>query len=379
MNALSQIAGVEEAVKAISLEMAGTIFHQSNGKTRVRLRKKPLVTLNRTNLVIALLETLTQVYDSRRLNIHFDHKFTQVNLETKKVDFQNTVEASSTGEVCIDYDLLIGADGSHSAVRAAFLDTELFEFEQKYTPTDYKSIFLPRPDHKSGVDLESGKIHSWRIADGTFVMLLHQRDGTMSGVILFPRKQNQVTGLSTPEAVLQFFRNHFPEVGELIPESEVKAFLKRPPSRILTVRCSRYHHGDSVLLIGDAAHSVSPSIGQGCNAALEDVVIFNNLLDEYSDNLAEAIAQFTTCRKVDAHALVELGDNAFPSAPGLFIEFILREQIYKILHQLFPQRFPPSLSDLVFETTVPYSKIMNMHKGWIAKVKNSNEKFLAPM
>lgn len=227
--------------------------------------------------------------------------------------------------------------------------------------------------------MELGKIHSWRIADGTFVVLLHQQDGTMSGVILFPRKKNQVAGLSTPEAVLQFFRKNFPEVGERIAESEAEAFLQRPASRILTVRCNRYHYGDSVLLIGDAAHSVSPSIGQGCNAALEDVVIFNNLLDEYSDNLAEAIAQFTNCRKVDAHALVELGDNAFPSSPALFIEFVLREQLSKRLHQLFPNHFPPSLSELVFETTVPYSKIMNTYKGWIDKVKSSNDKFLSAL
>jgi hypothetical protein len=33
--------------------------------------------------------------------------------------------------------------------------------------------------------------------------------------------------------------------------------------------------------MGDAAHAVSPSLGQGCNAALEDVVIFDQLLDEY--------------------------------------------------------------------------------------------------
>jgi kynurenine 3-monooxygenase len=45
---------------------------------------------------------------------------------------------------------------------------------------------------------------------------------------------------------------------------------------------------------------------KGCNAALEDAAIFDNLLNEFADNWASVIAQFTVRRKADAHALVEL-------------------------------------------------------------------------
>ncbi len=62
MNALRQISGLEEAVKSISLEMTGAIFHQKNGKTRLTPRKKPLFTLDRTSLVIVLLEKLNEKY-----------------------------------------------------------------------------------------------------------------------------------------------------------------------------------------------------------------------------------------------------------------------------------------------------------------------------
>lgn len=176
--------------------------------------------------------------------------------------------------------------------------------------------------------------------------------------------------------MLQFFHQHFPEVGQLMPRSEAEAFLKRSPSRVLTIRCNRYHHGNSVLILGDAAHCVSPSLGQGCNAALEDVTIVNKLLDEYADNWAVAIAQFSLRRTADAHALVELSDYSYPSSPKLAIEFLVREQLAKTLHQLFPNRFPPSLMDLVFESSVPYSEILHSYQGWIAKVKKSNQQFL---
>lgn len=375
MNALAQIAGIEPAVRAISLEMHGTVFHQQDGKTRVTSRQKPLVTLDRTNLVITLLEKLTEQYDSRRLNLHFNHACSEVDFTAKTITFHTAQTAEATPNVTVNYDWLIGADGARSAVRTAFLNTELFEFEQKYVPTDYKSIILPPSTQPSDISLEPNKIHSWRNKDGTFVVLLHQRDGGMSGVILYPRRNNQVADLATPEEVLQFFHKRFPEVGQRMPVAEAKAFLKRSSSRILTIRCSRYHHGDSVLIIGDAAHSVSPSIGQGCNAALEDVAVVDKLLDEYADDWAEAITQFTILRKADAHALVELGDYSFPSSPRLFIEFVIREQLAKSLHQLFPDRFAPSLSELVFESSVPYSEILNAYKGWVARVRKSNQQF----
>jgi kynurenine 3-monooxygenase len=228
-RALGRIAGLETAVRAIGLEMSGTIFHQPNGKTRVKSRKKPLVTLDRTNLVITLLNELTQKSDNSRLNLHFDRTCTAVDFAAKTITFENTTPTSAPAatDLKVDYDLLIGADGARSAVRSYFLNTELFEFEQKYVPTDYKSIILPHPDRSLDFNLESGKIHSWRSDDGTFVVLLHQPDGSMSGVILFPRHNQEVASLATPEQVQHFFHKRFPEVGQMMPTSEAEAFLAR--------------------------------------------------------------------------------------------------------------------------------------------------------
>ena len=38
------------------------------------------------------------------------------------------------------------------------------------------------------------------------------------------------------------------------------------------VRCSQLH-GPWGVVVGDAAHAVSPSMGQGCNSALEDITV----------------------------------------------------------------------------------------------------------
>lgn len=174
MSALAPIEGLEADVRAISLETNGTVFHQQNGKTRSTSRKKSLLTLDRTYLVITLLQQLTERYNARRLNLYFNHVCTDIDFAAKSVTFQTKAQTNESTDtnLTVNYDRLIGADGARSAVQAHFMNTEMFKIEQKYIPNVYKSIVLPdaaRSDHP----LELGKVHSWRTSDGTVVLLLY--------------------------------------------------------------------------------------------------------------------------------------------------------------------------------------------------------------
>lgn len=374
MNALRQIPGLEEAVKAVSLEIQGSILHGKNGKTQVIKRKIPLITLDRTNLATVILEKLVEKYDNSRINIHFDCQCTEIDLATKTIKFSPSTSSNNITEFTSNYDLLIGADGARSVVREAFLNTDNFQFEQNYVPNAYKSIFLPNPDQIPGIDLQKRKVHAWRINNGISILMLHQIDGNMSGVILFPYEKNPIEQLANAEEVQKFFQDNFPIIGQLMPKLEAEAFAKRPISRVLTVRCNPYHLGDSVLLIGDAAHAVSPSIGQGCNSALEDVLIFDKILNEYADNLAQSLTEYSLRRQPDAFAVRELSDYSFPTSKHLFTEFIIRNTLAKILHQIFPTTFLPPIFESVFADDIPYREILHKYQGWISKVKKNNDK-----
>jgi hypothetical protein len=49
----------------------------------------------------------------------------------------------------------------------------------------------------------------------------------------------------------------------------------------MQIKCSQYHDSDGLaVLMGDAAHSTSPSIGQGCNTSLADAAVLASLLLE---------------------------------------------------------------------------------------------------
>ena len=138
-----------------------------------------MTTLDRTELIKIFLDTLEQKYDGDSLQIHFKHSCTQVDLAAKQARFAGS---NLRSETIVDYDLIIGADGARSQVRKSFQDIKLFELEQKYISNDYKSIYLPSVnDSQSNTILARNEIHSWRLKDGTVVLLLHQHDGSMGG------------------------------------------------------------------------------------------------------------------------------------------------------------------------------------------------------
>lgn len=43
--------------------------------------------------------------------------------------------------------------------------------------------------------------------------------------------------------------------------------------------------GGQILLLGDAVHAVSPYIGQGCNASLQDAMVVAQVLAQYQDDI----------------------------------------------------------------------------------------------
>ncbi|BAZ44855.1 Kynurenine 3-monooxygenase [Chondrocystis sp. NIES-4102] len=372
MRAIAEIPGLKDAVEKISLEIWGSIFHSSSGKERKTTRTIPLISLDRTALTKVFLDTLEQNYNSDRCKIYFDHACTGVDLINKQATFTNS---DLNSPITVDYDLIIGADGARSQLRKSFQDLSLFQLEQKYINNSYKSINLSSISSQDFKILEPDKIHTWRIKDGTVVILVPQYDGSVSGVIHFPRNNNQIMNLQNEGEVKHFFEQNFPQVAQFMSTSEMSTFFNRPNGNSLTVRCNPYHYDKFALLIGDAAHAMSPSLGQGCNCALEDVRILNELSNEYADQWGEILPEFTKRRVSDTQAIVKLSNYTLPSVSSLAIEFMIKQRLAKILYKLFPQHFLPPLFDALNDSSIAYKDILQQYQGWVSKVKKSQATF----
>ena len=61
-----------------------------------------------------------------------------------------------------------------------------------------------------------------------------------------------------------------------------------------------------VALVGDAAHAIVPFFGQGANAAFEDCIELDPLLDEHRRDWTTALAEYEQRRKANADAIAAM-------------------------------------------------------------------------
>lgn len=62
------------------------------------------------------------------------------------------------------------------------------------------------------------------------------------------------------------------------------------------------------VLLGDAAHTMTPILGQGLNCGLEDVAIFANVLEQHQGHIGTALPAYNHTRWPDVEAILNLNE-----------------------------------------------------------------------
>ncbi|MFS8137859.1 MAG: FAD-dependent oxidoreductase [Thermomonas sp.] len=167
------------------------------------------------------------------------------------------------GQLLIDADLVIACDGRNSTLRAeSGLTVDSFG-----APMDVLWFRLPRlpddPDHTYGAP-----------ARGRMLVMLNRNDHWQCAYLI--RKSSGEAMRGRP---LQAFRDL---VAPLLPfeSARMKAVDTWDAVKMLEVRVDRLRqwHVPGLLMIGDAAHAMSPIGGVGINLAIQDAVATANLL-----------------------------------------------------------------------------------------------------
>jgi len=120
-----------------------------------------------------------------------------------------------------------------------------------------------------------------------------------------------------PASLIPFFKDNFPGVvPDLISEEDIKKqYDENPHLSLISIKCTPYHYGSSVVILGDAAHAMVPFYGQGMNAGLEDVRVLYECLDQFlpastpsqRDRLRSgALELYTKTRTPDAQTINDL-------------------------------------------------------------------------
>lgn len=344
-------AGIDEQAMAQVIPMRGRMMHDEQGQLSFQpYSKNPNDAINsitRGGLNLQILETADK-YEN--VSFHFDHRCTDIEPETATAVFANGTE-----ERIVSSDFIVGADGAFSAVRGRMQKTDRFSYSQSYLEHGYKELTMP-PTDKGEFALEPNALHIW--PRGGFMMIaLPNSDRTFTCTLFWPFEgPNGFDTVDSEDMILPQFQKYFPDAVPLIPDL-VEQFQKNPTSSLMTVRSHPWNYKDKVLLIGDAAHGIVPFYGQGMNAAFEDCLIFDNMIDRYEDDWEGLLAAFSRERKPDADAIADLAISNFLEMRDKVGSgwFLLKKKCEKILHRTFPGWYTP-LYNMVSFSQIPYNQ-----------------------
>ena len=205
------------------------------------------------------------------------------------------VEAAAAGGVRLcfadatteEVDLVVGADGLHSRIREILLGAEapVATGRVAYRAT-FPAALLRHP---------VGECTKWWGADRHIVIYYTtaNRDELYFVTSLPDAAWVSESWSATGEMALvrEAFAGFHDEVREVLracPKVHRWAILERVPLETW--------YGDGMVLIGDAAHPMTPYMAQGAAMALEDGVMLARALDE-TPNVAAALGRFETTRK----------------------------------------------------------------------------------
>jgi len=368
LRALNEV-GLEEKIKSIAIPMNGRMIHDEKGNLNFQPygeKGQFINSVSRNQLNEILIEKAEKEY---KVNFHFDHICKNINLENSAVEFSTPQGTEKTNS-----EIIFGADGAFSAVRASLEKIKDFTFSKEPLSYGYKELHLP--SDKIGKHL-MGKnaLHIWP-REQFMLIALPNLDGSFTCTLFLPFKgANSFENITNESELLTFFRKNFPDALSLMPDIATDYFA-HTASSLVTVHGYPWCYKDKVALIGDAAHAIFPFYGQGMNAGFEDCRVLNGIIEENYGQWFNIFKEYQGQRKINADAIAELSLQNFIEMRDLVgnEKFQTRKKIEKFIHAKHPEYLPlysmVTFSDLSYAEALKKGKEHDQMMQEVMSIKN---------
>lgn len=357
--------GLMDKVEPMLIPMTGRMVHDLAGNTSYQAygqrANEVIYSVSRGDLNKLLMD---QAQATENVTIAFNQSVESIDFNQQTIHLVDEVSGASTSH---SFELLIGADGSGSAVRKAVhqqLGSAEFSENGSYNRFEplghsYKELCI-LAGKNNGYQIDKNALHIW--PRGEYMLIaLPNIDGSFTVTLFLPNEgDNSFAELTSHDQVNAFFAEQFSDALALIP-TLADEFFANPTGHLATVRCDPWHHANNTLLIGDAAHGIVPFHGQGMNCGFEDASILNKILDRYADNHQDnwnqVFSDYQADRQPNGNAIADLAiDNYIEMRSSVRdAKYLLKKELAFALEKRHSDHFIPRYSMVMFHL-LPYAQ-----------------------
>ncbi|KAJ4384152.1 kynurenine 3-monooxygenase, mitochondrial precursor [Didymella sp. IMI 355093] len=345
INSLRQtgLSDLADAVLANTVPMHGRMIHVRKHGEYVREAQqydahgRDLLAMDRTVLNRALIDHLDGMPN---VKFFFKHKLIGVDFKKNSAWFEDRSDRKDLltqgPEFKLTFDLLIGADGAHSAVRNHLMKFVPMTYQQEYIDKLWCQFGVPASP-EGDFRIPPNYLHIWP-ADESMFIAIPNTDKTFTATLFMSKEGFEALGASG-KVVEYFSKNFSAVVPDLITEEDLqKQFTNNEHLPLISIKCTPYHYQSSGVIVGDAAHAMVPFYGQGMNAGLEDVRVLFEFLDAYPADRATALREYTKQRTPDAQTIndLALGNYREMASDVKKPLYLLRKWVEETLYVHFP-------------------------------------------
>ena len=351
-------AGLWDQMSRIIIPMKGRMMHSLAGELTFQPYGKNdaevINSISRADLNVALMNAA----ETQGVTIHFGERCIGMDWTAGGARFRN----EETGrETTVDSEVVIGTDGSASALRLDMQKLGRLNFSQDNLDYGYKELTIAASVGGKHL-LEPHALHIW--PRGSYMLIaLPNIDGTFACILFLPFEgRESFATLDTGEKALHFLNERFADAVPLMPQLQ-ESYSGNPTGSMVTVKCAPWHVDGKVLLLGDAAHAIVPFFGQGMNCAFEDCTVFLDLLDRHGPNWPALFQEFEAARKHNTDSIADLALENFVEMRDRVADprFLFRKKVELALESKYPSHFVPKYAMVTFHR-VPYSVALSRGK-----------------